>query len=344
MFTQYITLLLLMSVVSGGSFLAPQNNAEVSGVAARNLSLVDYQAKLFDGLKNILRAISGDEKKVNLLFAGDIQLSRAIGKRMENENDYLWSFRLIASTTREADIMFGNLEGPISDKGSDLGGLYSFRADPRSAAGLEYAGFDIVSVANNHIGDWGREALADTLSTLEKYGIKYVGGGRNKEEAHTVKIIESHGMKFGFLAYNLIESKHAIARSDSAGITESELDTMMVDISKAKEVSDMVVASFHFGGEYQDLPNREQRKWAESAIEAGASIVVGHHSHVVQPVELYQSGYIAYSLGNFIFDQNFSDKTMRGMMLSVTVKNGKIIAVESIETKISDAYQVYTAN
>ena len=108
------------------------------------------------------------ERGLTLMFVGDIMLSRAVGSKMARENDYLWPFRDIKETLDSSDILMGNLESMISDKGENVGSIYSFRADPQAIQGLEYAGFDAVSVANNHAADWTRAAFVDTIERLKK--------------------------------------------------------------------------------------------------------------------------------------------------------------------------------
>jgi poly-gamma-glutamate synthesis protein (capsule biosynthesis protein) len=278
-------------------------------------------------------------QKSTLMFAGDIMLSRAVGDEMQRRGDWRWPFLLIADETRMADILFGNLEGPISDTGEDAGAPYSFRAHPRAVEGLTFAGFDVLSVANNHIGDWGRSALEDTLNILNENNIAYAGGGFNEEEAHEAKVIEVHGTRFGFLAYTPYASKSVQATTKQSGITAFTVDAMIRDIESAKQSSDAVIVSLHYGDEYSKEENAHQQKWSRAAIDAGANLVIGHHPHVPQRVERYKEGYIAYSLGNFVFDQTFSQETMNGMLLKVDFEGSNISEVAQVPTGISKSFQ-----
>lgn len=254
-------------------------------------------------------------------------------------NDYTFPFLKIKDVLQDADILFGNLESVISNKGTRIGSIYSFRADPRAMEGLSYAGFDIVSLANNHAFDYNREAFEDTLNRLNDNQILYTGAGFNKEEAHSPSIIKLNDTKIGFLGYTEFLYPYAFANENLSGITELTEENMKNDIQKAKNDVDILVVTFHYGDEYQKKPNEYQKNISRKAIDYGADIIIGHHPHVTQPVEKYKGKYIAYSLGNFIFDQYFSEETMRGFMLKVEVKEKEIIGAKKIHYKLNDYYQ-----
>lgn len=279
-------------------------------------------------------------KKTTMLFAGDVMLSRSVGDKMGRALDWRWPFLKIADMTSSADLFFGNLEGPISDGGIDMKSKYSFRADPRVVEGLKYAGFDVLSVANNHMGDWGVEAFDDTLEILDKNNIDFVGGGKNNKEAYDFKIREVNGTRFAFLGYTALSARHIWAGENASGVALLDADKLKEGIEKAREKSDVVIISIHFGEEYQTVSNKYQQDIARQSIDAGASLVIGHHPHVAQEIEKYKDGYIAYSLGNFVFDQLFSEETMEGMLLRVVFDGNKIENVESIKNTISRGFQV----
>ncbi len=276
----------------------------------------------------------------NLFFVGDIMLSRGVGQKTARGNDWRWPFLKISSHLRRADLLFGNLEGPISDKGYDTGSVYSFRADPRVVEGLVFAGFDVLSLANNHMGDWSREAMEDTFKILKDGGINYVGAGLNFSQAHSPLVKElSDGTKIAFLAYTNIGPTYWQAGDDLSGIAWLEKEQMKEDIEKAKEKADLIIVSMHSGTEYVNHSNLSQRDYARSAIDAGANLIVGHHPHVVQEIEEYKGRYIAYSLGNFIFDQTFSEETMKGLLLNVIIENKQIKEVRPVGVRISKDFQ-----
>jgi len=283
-----------------------------------------------------------EDSKITIFAVGDIMLDRGVEYEVKKEGngDFKFPFLRIADYLKRADILFGNLESVISDKGAKVGSIYSFRAEPEAINGLTYAGLDILSVANNHIFDYGREAMEDSFQRLKTAGIDYVGGGFNEEEVRSGIVKEVRGTKITFLAYTNRGSENWQASKNSSGIGWLD-ERIKGDIKKAKEKSDLVIVSFHWGEEYQNQPNKEQRYFAQLAIDSGADLVIGHHPHVVQPVEKYKNSWIAYSLGNFVFDQSFSEKTMKGFLLEVIIENKKIKEINPKEIKISKYFQPY---
>ncbi len=279
-------------------------------------------------------------KETSLIFVGDIMLSRQIGKIMERENNWFLPFELVAEELKSADIVFGNLESVISDKGSDLGRTYSFRADPKTMQGLLYSNFSIVSVANNHSFDWGDSAFLDSIERLKKNNILPVGGGVSREDSRQPVFIEKNGTKFAFLAYSEFAETFT-GKSFTASIKEEYLKE---DIQKAKTAgSHIVIVSFHWGEEYKTSSNDFQKHFGRKAIDFGADLVIGHHPHSVQEIENYKNGIIAYSLGNFVFDQNFSEETREGLVLKVLVRDKKVSQATSIPVRFNQNFQPYFA-
>jgi poly-gamma-glutamate synthesis protein (capsule biosynthesis protein) len=287
-----------------------------------------------------LAANPASGKPISLLFAGDIMLSRGVANQIKKHDDYKYPFLKIASATAAADLTFGNLEGPISDKGQNMGSQYSFRDDPKTIEGLKFAGFDVLSVANNHIFDWGQEALLDTLVITRDNGIETVGAGENYEKANAPVIKNISGTKIAFLAYTNLYPKSLEAETNRPGISSFDVEKVKEEIAEIKNSSaDIIVVSFHWGDEYQTKAGNSQKNIARSLIDAGADLIIGHHPHVVQEVENYRGKWIVYSLGNFIFDQYFSEETKTGLILKVKIKNKKITDVEQIKIKISGTFQ-----
>jgi poly-gamma-glutamate synthesis protein (capsule biosynthesis protein) len=269
-------------------------------------------------------------------------LSRAVGVRMQSANDWAFPFQKIADTLAAVDLTFANLECPVSDTGRNRHHLYSFRADPKAIDGLKLAGFDVVSVANNHMYDWGPEALLDTVRRLKEAGIKPVGAGANDLEAHYPVLVNLGGVRLAFLAYVDVEPKLATAAPGKPGVAWLEPERVLGDIRFARPLADLIIVSPHWGVEYAKQPNRRQVELAHQMIDAGADLVVGTHPHVVQPVEQYNGRWIAYSLGNFIFDQK-SPGTRRGLMLRVTLAGKQISEVAQVPIRISRSFQASLA-
>ncbi len=277
-----------------------------------------------------------------LLFVGDVMLARGVERKMMAKGDWTYPFLKIAETLRAADLVFGNLECPVSDTGRNLHHLYSLRADPKALEGVKVAGFRVLSVANNHIDDWDRPALVDTLARLRAAGILPVGAGADDLEAHHPVIVNLEGTKLAFLAYVGIEPKDASAGPHRPGVAWLDPDRAAADIRLARNLADLVIVSLHWGVEYSTRPTRDQVKLAHDLVDTGADLVVGAHPHVVQPVEQYHDRWIAYSLGNFIFDQK-NPATHRGLMLKATLRDKQIAEVTSIPTSIDGALQATIA-
>jgi|SRR3989344_3576210 len=280
-----------------------------------------------------------DEKAGIMIFVGDIMLSRAIGKIITNINDPNYPFEYVKEYLKKADILFGNLEGPISGRGENQGSIYSFNADPTTALGLTNAGFDVVSIANNHILDYGPQALLDTLVVLNAVGIEPIGGGIDYEHAHRGVIKTVGDTRIAFLAYTNLIPRFYGSEGASPAVSFLDENVMEHDIAAAKDVADIVVVTFHWGEEYETQHNSWQERIAKKAIDSGTSLVIGHHPHVVQEVEQYNGAFIAYSLGNFIFDQNFSEDTGKGLIFEATVKDKRVTQVKTIGISFNESFQ-----
>jgi poly-gamma-glutamate capsule biosynthesis protein CapA/YwtB (metallophosphatase superfamily) len=290
-------------------------------------------------------SLGNDTDAITMLFTGDIMLDRGVEFYINQHNDWKWPFLRIADTLRKADLVFGNLESVISDKGQNLGSIYSFRADPKTLEGLTFAGFDVLSVANNHSLDYGLQAFEDSASRLKKAGIIPVGielFSAIAENNSQLEIREVKETKVGFLAYTDAGSPLWRATQTTPGVAwvdQYTIEEFQNAIRAAKQQSDILVVSVHFGEEYQTQPSEIQKLIAQSAVDAGANIVIGHHPHVVQPVERYKKGWIAYGLGNFVFDQGFSKETTEGLLLEVMVQDKKITRVVHRSIYLNSEFQ-----
>ncbi len=265
---------------------------------------------------------------VSLRFAGDILPARAVELTMR-KNGYMYPFEKIRQELADADITFANLESPLigtkTTGRTTPGGTTVFRGDVDFATTLKEVGIDVVSLANNHMKDQGQKGIESTLTTLDQIGLKHAGAGLNSAQAEQLAVIEvDKGMegviKVGFLAFNdadvVPESYHA---------TEKQSGTNIMDVDKLKRLVaenrpkvDVLIVSMHSGTEYAKRPNSKQITFAQTAIDAGADIVMGHHPHVLQPIQQYKGKYIFYSLGNFVFDQPWPD-TKQSLIAQIDV-------------------------
>jgi poly-gamma-glutamate synthesis protein (capsule biosynthesis protein) len=285
-----------------------------------------------------------DPNFVTLAFAGDLMLDRGVKNsvRKNFNNDYSALFeksKELLDILKKSDITFANLEGTASDKGADLKNLYSFRMDPEVIPSLKGAGISILSVANNHIGDWGRLAFVDTLPRLKENEILYTGGGQNEIEAETPAIIEKYGMKIGFLGFSDKGPDYMAADTDKAGILLANNPDFDKIIKNATKQVDYLVVTFHFGEEYQTKHNARQEYLAHRAVDDGAKIIIGSHPHVIEDTEVYKNSFIAYSLGNFIFDQSWSKPTMQGMLLEIKLNRDGSMTAKKDTLQLNSAFQ-----
>lgn len=293
--------------------------------------------------------LSASSPDITVNFLGDIILGRTVAMRIASRGA-IYPFLRTASLTSAADLTVANLESPLSDKYPPIyRDTMDFVAPVGSVNGLIYAGIDLVALANNHSTNYGALAFMDTLKTLSDNNISYVGGGKSIDEARSMTLIDVNGVRFGFLNYNSIPGS-LNAGSGNPGISfvhlkpwsgknsQADIDMMCSDISSMRSQCDVLVVIMHWGVEYKGvIPT--QTNLAHSFIDNGADIVIGTHPHVVQPVVVYNNKIIAYSLGNFIFDQMQSDETREGYMLQVYLLGKNLTGFKVFPYKIYDYAQ-----
>jgi poly-gamma-glutamate capsule biosynthesis protein CapA/YwtB (metallophosphatase superfamily) len=272
-----------------------------------------------------------------LILGGDVMLSRFVGKLARERGDPASPMRDLAAVFVPADIAFVNLEAPFSDRGKPVESGMIFKAEPEMIGALELAGIDIVSTANNHARDCSGYGVEFTLDWLAKHGIATVGSAKSAEAAHAGTILTRNGTRFGFLAYTYDQSNgnHKDVDDRIAAVDVEQMQRDVADMrSRADNPADVVIVSMHAGIEYAPRPNRQQVEFAHSAIEAGASVVVGHHPHVVQPWERIGDGVVFYSLGNLVFDQFQREETQHGALARLKFSGAKLVGAEMVPVDI----------
>ena len=270
-------------------------------------------------------------KRVTLMAVGDIMLGRTIGDLILEEG-YHAPFAFTAETLSIADITIGNLECPISNQGEAAQKNYVFRAPLEAAKSLSFAGFDILSLGNNHILDYGSDALADTLSALKTENIVPVGAGLNENQAYAPQYLDINGLRLAFLSFVDIPTTDFDylgweAGTDHPGVAWAHEDRVQEGVQLAKKEADIVIVMLHNGYEFWQKVSEQQQDIAKLAIDSGASLVIGSHPHVLQRIESYHEGLIAYSMGNFVFD-NFLFPPNYSAILSIELSP---LGVESYE-------------
>ena len=232
---------------------------------------------------------------ISVVAVGDVMLDRGPGAKIRRGGPEV-IFARVLSLLEDADLRFCNLECPLSATGPHDVASLVFRADPGAVEALVHGGFQVVSLANNHTFNAGREGLYNTIDTLRAKGIAYVGAhGRNEAEASCASF-DVKGLKVGFLAYTQFRPTHAL-------LSRQTLTKVCGQVRQAAGRHDLLFVSVHWGEEYRRSPTAEQVAFGHALVDAGADVVLGHHPHILEGVEVYKGGVICYSLGNCVFDQ-----------------------------------------
>jgi len=236
---------------------------------------------------------------VEMIFAGDLMISGHVEPELQRDRSALFSRWNVG---READIFVVNLEHPITTAGEKVEKEFNFKLDPQYVDVLKDAGISLVTAANNHIYDYGREGILETIAVLDSAGIRHVGIGQTLKDAREPIIFEIRGRKIGFLSYY---GKETYAATDSTpGYAPRFPSLIRQDVTALRPKVDYLVISFHWGVEKAEDPEPWQVWLGHQVIRYGADLVVGHHPHVLQGIEQYRNGTIVYSLGNFVFGGN----------------------------------------
>ncbi|GMQ90964.1 MAG: CapA family protein [Gammaproteobacteria bacterium] len=275
-------------------------------------------------------------RELRITAVGDLMLD-ASARETVDEEGYDYPFALTKKYFDKADIVFANLEGPLTDGGKrDRKKRFVFRSPPNKVAlALKRAGIDIVSLANNHSLDYGAEGLFDTTFALDRQNILYVGAGKNIKAARSFKVINANGHDVAFLAYNLTHPHYFWARRRRPGTAFGHERFIRRDVKEAKQHADIVAVSFHWGREVQTRLRPYQPWLSRIAIDSGASLVLGHHPHILQGVEVYKGGLIIYSLGNYAFG-SFSKRTTRSAVAQITFRENKFYKLRMIPLNVDN--------
>jgi poly-gamma-glutamate capsule biosynthesis protein CapA/YwtB (metallophosphatase superfamily) len=276
---------------------------------------------------------------------GDIMLARRVGDRLDQIGDQAAALRPMARRLAASDLTIGNLESTLSKAGAPRQGGDSFGARPQVRAGLRLAGFDVLSLANNHVGDYGPEALRQTLRRVEAGGFAGVGAGTDLAAAVRPVVVERNGLRFGIVAFDAIgETPAATATRAGALRVRMQPRTGPLNVSDLQRVTDVVRALRdevdvvlvlpHWGTQYTTRTVRDQRVVARRLVRAGADLVVGGHPHWVQGVESLHGGLVVYSLGNFVFDMDSTRETQEGAVLELTYWGTELKAAELVPVVI----------
>jgi poly-gamma-glutamate synthesis protein (capsule biosynthesis protein) len=254
------------------------------------------------------------------LAVGDIMLSRKVAQTISKANDPELPFRKLSSLLLSTDFNFGNLESPTSGKSTfNAGETLVFNAPPEYLQPLAQYKFKILNLANNHALDQGVSGLRTTEQALDKLAISHVGTGDSLDSAWQGRVITTNGIRIGFIGASYTSFNDGGKQTSPYIARTEDVKRLTQSITDLKTRTDFVVVTMHAGTEYTREPNQQQTDFAHAAIDAGADLIIGAHPHWVQTIEQYKNKYIFYSLGNFIFDQEWSPETKAGLAVKVSL-------------------------
>lgn len=259
-------------------------------------------------------------KNTKIIFGGDVMLGRSVEITSRQNENFNYPFLGVVNYLNSADIVLVNLENPIVENCPARDSGLTFCANPEMLEGLNYSGINVVNLANNHINNYGESGIVSTRKFLAINNIGHTGLG----ELYVTLV---NGVRFGFLGFNRAESFRSLT------------DTELKLVSESRKNVDVLIVAMHWGNEYYDKANAYQRETARILVENGADVIVGHHPHWVQDWEKINDTPVYYSLGNFVFDQMWSEKTRQGMLVELTFQGDEIIEQKFVDTYIDQLGQ-----
>lgn len=334
----------LRSSGSRGARELPLPPFELVGAVRRGVSLVEGEkptgAEAAPGASGT--SAPGEGAALTLIAGGDVSFGRKAGQILLREPGHDF-FSSLAPLLDSADERFCNLEGPLSDQGGETvspSNNLVFTGPPSGADALARAGFTFVSTANNHIWDYGKDALFETMDNLRRVGVRHVGTGRNWKQAYRPLIIDRNGFRLAVIAVTHIWNQGSLWQHPAsfyvAGADPEGLPVAVRNLRKDPSI-DAIAISYHGLAEYIDAPMSVTRDLLQAVIDAGADIVIGHHPHVVQGVEWRGGRPILYSLGNLLMRMNSEHPwTEMGYLARIRLARGELPQVEACPFRMQD--------
>ncbi len=264
---------------------------------------------------------------ITLTFAGDILLDGFVGEQIARYG-VNFPFAKVAPALQKADIAFANLETPVSVRGKAAEKTFAFRSKPEALGGLGYAGIDGVSLANNHILDYGQAAMLDTLTHLDRYKIGHTGAGSNIDQAFKPYVKKVKGKQVAILGASRVLSGPSwyAGKTRPGAASAYTAEPLLGAIRKSAKDNDYTIVYLHWNEEFKDYPEPYARTLAKQMIDSGADIILGAHSHCLMGIEYYKHKPIYYSLGNFVFNRSTrgGEKTLLSMLADFTISKSGI--------------------
>jgi poly-gamma-glutamate synthesis protein (capsule biosynthesis protein) len=264
------------------------------------------------------------------MATGDLNLAHWITPIIDKKGiDF--PFKYIKNQLYLADLVFSNLESPFCDNGEPYPKNFVFKVPEKHVKVLKSGNINMISLANNHILDYGLQCLSSTIKILQNQEIYFAGAGIDFKNAYKPAIFAINGLKFAFFAYSMTLPKYFFATDSTGGTAYPKKKILKDSISFYNNKVDFIIVSFHWGEELTELPKEYQQNFAHLAIDYGADVILGHHPHVLQGIEIYNNKFIIYSLGNFIF-ASFSNKAVNSIILDLNfskkgITNFKVIPI-----------------
>ncbi|MBN1618254.1 CapA family protein [Candidatus Dojkabacteria bacterium] len=297
------------------------------------------------GLYELILEYTGDvnyypDQVVSVISTGtSVVGGRSLYLKVQENGDNLYPVREIAPVLQSADITHISNEDSFSASCVQYTWTMSFCGTIEAFDMLTFAGVDVVGLTGNHILDYGRDDFESTLDLYDQNGIQYFGGGRDFNDAHTPAVFDINGTTFAFLGYNQIPPYSYSADDGLSGSSYLDVNQMEIDIKSADEKYDYVFVDMQWGDEYVREPNYYQQTYGHNAIDFGADFVNGVHPHWIEPLEYYNDGMIFYSLGNLLFDQDWSTETREGLIVKHYFYDGKYLGFRVFPTMLFDEAQ-----
>ncbi len=262
----------------------------------------------------------------SVIATGDLMMTSRVKEFVDSEGVH-YPFLQTGRLLQAADIAVSNLEAPFTLSGTPFKKKFIFRTPPHYITGICSAGIDLLTLANNHILDYGVEGLQSTLALLDKYALHHCGAGMNRNEAEAPAIVKVRNKSIAFLAFSLTYPEEFWSGDSKPGTAFPHKTRLANQIHSLKHTYDYVIISFHWGAERMTYPKYYQKMYAHLAIDSGADAVIGHHPHVLQGLEIYKNKLIAYSLGNYVFG-SYSNTVDYSVLLKIWFdENGGLMAV-----------------
>ncbi len=282
------------------------------------------------------------ENSITLVAVGDIMLG-GTAEEIMLKNGYDYPFKHTRHLLSNADIIIGNLEGPLTNRETaEINDKqYLFRSPPQAVSpALHRAGFNAMNLANNHILDYGINGMSDTIESLDQFGITSIGVGQNLGEARAGRIIRTAQGDVALLGYSLTFPESFWATDSQPGTAFGHRKQIVEDIQRLSQQADYVVVSFHWGREKTEILRPYQPRLARAAVDAGADVVLGHHPHILQAVEKYKQGLIIYSLGNYVFG-SYSQDARNSVVARISLHNGNYHSAELTPINVLNTQVVF---